>query len=113
MTEQEMNELLEQMPFEDYIITVASKFAPDEDWEIHNEILLAEISGYASGPTFVWNNDWYEGQPFVKIVGMIPVKAIITNSLFYFDTPLRLQHIFSTKYTMFIEAVREELKNGL
>ena len=81
MTHEEFNKLLDKLPKEDYIVTIASKHQLSDKWDIHNEILFFEVEGYADGPCFVWNDDWYEGQPYVNFMGITPINNISTMKL--------------------------------
>lgn len=97
MTYEEFDKILNNLPAEDYIVTIASKHQPDDEWEVHNEIIQFELKGYAGGPAYVWLNDWYEGQPYVEYIGICPLDCITTLKLEKDITHQELEKHFDTK----------------
>lgn len=111
LTLEEFNEFIEKMPFQDYLVTIASKHLENEEWAIDNEILLAETEGYADGPQYVWLNDWNEGQPFVRIVGIDSIQSIVCCDLTINDTPDRISKTMKYGKDYYHKLIREELNH--
>ena len=111
LTLEEFNELLEKLPFQDYLVTIASKHLKAEEWSIDNEILLAEVEGYADGPQYVWLNDWDEGQPFVMIMGFDSIQSIALSTLSTKENAATFSTIMKHSRDYYHKLVREELKN--
>ena len=110
MSEDEFNDLIVNLPFQDYLVTIASKYTEKEEWTIHNEILQAEIMGYADGPQYVWLDDWYEGQPFVRIVGFNSIQSIALYDMKKQENAEELSKQMEHSKQYYHHLIREELK---
>lgn len=58
---------------QDYIVSIRLKNSEYSQWEYINELLtLNEDDPFY----FIWDNDWYEGEKFVEILGYISIDDI-------------------------------------
>ena len=66
-----------------YFSTYAVKLSYSYDKkEWHDSIEIFEISPCDGG--IIWFNDWYEGQPFIKLIGVMNIDTVF-NLGFYKD----------------------------
>lgn len=65
-------EIIKQVP-DDYIVKLAYRYHWEEDYTISNELLEYDYST----DSYVWVNDWNEGQHFVYVIGFIKVSDVI------------------------------------
>lgn len=64
----------------DMIVTIAMRYENEKSYT--NETTLLEWDG----DSFVWVDDWWEGQQFVKLLGFMPVQSIeLHNAIYLFD----------------------------
>lgn len=56
----------------DYIVLIRKGFKEREYEEI-NELILWDWSE----DRFVWKSDWWEGEPFVEMMGAVPVDEVV------------------------------------
>lgn len=73
MTLEELFEKLSTMPGDTYIVRIAAwyDFEPKpHQGELFNEILTWDGSDY------IWDNDWYEGQQNINILGFISLQDV-------------------------------------
>ena len=70
-----LNEFFEMIKNEhtDYIVKLSYRYHWEEDYTISNEILEYDYSM----DSYVWLNDWNEGQHFVYVIGFIKVSDVI------------------------------------
>lgn len=75
MTLSEFFASLDKLPRENYIVRMSAwyDFEPKQyQGQLFNEIL--EYDGNTD--SFVWLNDWYEGQQNIKVIGFVAVSDI-------------------------------------
>ena len=59
-----------------YIVTLAYKYAIEDQYTVEN--LILEFDGTVATDYWVWNYDWWEGQENVKVLGFIPLQYVKT-----------------------------------
>lgn len=84
MTKVGFEDWLKTQPVEDKIVYLRYKYAHEETWTYSKEIL--EVNMYADN-FYVWENDWYEGQQEVEILGCIPIDDVDVPLFTPTDTP--------------------------
>ena len=58
---------------QDYIVAIRMRHSDHGEWEYTNELLtLNEDDPFY----FIWDNDWWEGEKFVEILGYISIDDI-------------------------------------
>lgn len=58
---------------QDYIVAIRMRHFEHSEWEYTNELLtLNEDDPFY----FIWDNDWWEGEKFVEILGYISIDDI-------------------------------------
>ncbi len=58
---------------QDYIVTIRMRYSDHCEWEYTNELLtLNEDNPFY----FIWDNDWWEGEKFVEILGYISIDDV-------------------------------------
>ena len=63
--------------FCDMLVTIAMGYEWEKEFSTETTILEWDGNG------FVWVDDWWEGQQFVKLLGFMPVRSIILNNAVY------------------------------
>lgn len=77
MTTDDMFIELEDKPRDTVIVTLKYKYDFEENYTIENQILEYD----AKDDTYVWLNDWYEGQTYVEVLGYIFLSDVNTANL--------------------------------
>ena len=75
---------LKIQPLDDKIVYLRYKYAHEETWTYSKEIL--EVNMYADN-FYVWENDWYEGQQEVEMLGCISIDDVNVPLFTPADTP--------------------------
>lgn len=65
--------------FDDYVVHIRQKYREEDDWDYDNELLLAN-SRY---DVHEWPDDWWEGQPYVEVLGATRIYDLVIPD---FDT---------------------------
>ena len=84
MTEVGFEDWLKTQPVDDKIVYLRFKYDHEETWTYSKEIL--EVDMYADD-FYVWENDWYEGQQKVEILGCISIDDVDVPLFTPADTP--------------------------
>ena len=71
MTLEQFFECLKSQCVTDRIVYLRYKYSWEDEWTYSNEIL----EGIADG-TFMWFNDWNEGQEDVEVLGFISIDEV-------------------------------------
>ncbi len=73
MTLEEFDAWLREQPYDNMIVYLKYKYSNERDWTYSKEILLLD----STVPYFyVWENDWYEGQQNIEVLGCIAVSDV-------------------------------------
>ena len=77
MTLKEFFKEIENQAIDTYIVTLKYKYEFEDNYTIENQILE-----YVSvGDEYVWQNDWYEGQTDVEVLGYMLLGDVDTTKL--------------------------------
>ena len=71
MTLDEFYKLMDDMPYDDYIVRIKLKYAWEEDYHYINTLYLLDDEFQ-----YCWNDDWNEGQECVEVLGIIAVDTV-------------------------------------
>ena len=58
---------------QDYIVAIRKKYTEDGIWEYTNELLTINDDDPFY---FIWDNDWWEGEHYVEILGYISIDEV-------------------------------------
>lgn len=59
----------------DFIVRIKLKYEYEDKYREYNELLYND--GYDwSNPSLVWQNDWWEGEQEVELLGCIPIDEL-------------------------------------
>lgn len=75
MTPEEFSDWIEapERTREDYIVLIRLKAKELDDWRYINELLQYD----GNEGRYVWLSDWWEGEPFVEMLGAVPVDEVV------------------------------------
>lgn len=64
------------MMVESKVVSIRLKYSFESDWRYINELYLYDPEGGLPYSDYVWENDWYEGEEYVEILGYINISDI-------------------------------------
>ena len=62
---------------DDLLVNLRYKYECETEWTYSKELLLYNVMAVG---IYEWNNDWWEGQENVEILGYIPISKIFIPS---------------------------------
>lgn len=65
-------DLLKELPISDKVVRIRYKWFEGDDWVYENELLCYN----GNMDDYEWENDWDEGQPYVEVVGFLPLDLV-------------------------------------
>lgn len=71
----DLTELYEKLKLEadcEFIVRLKYRYSWEKEWTYTNEILVYELAT----DTFIWEDDWDEGQDEVVVLGYCPVSEL-------------------------------------
>lgn len=71
---EQLFEELKNKDVEDYIVTLKYKYDNEHKYTVENQLLLVDKDF-----SYIWNNDWNEGQTDIEVLGYCPVSEVKTN----------------------------------
>lgn len=71
-----LHDYLAKRPYGDHIVRIRLRYDPHEEWKYTTEFLAFDGIDDNGEPRGVWENDWYEGQREVELLGAIPMHYI-------------------------------------
>jgi len=77
MSLKEFEDFIDNQTVDDYIVRIKQRYDSDTKWEYINTLLLY---GDDAEPYYHWNDDWWEGQQHVEILGYIAVHDLNEGS---------------------------------
>ena len=72
MTIDEFYKAIEKEVYEDYIVCIKMKYTHEKEYYITNELYLFD----GGQVKYEWQNDWWEGQQEVEVLGYIAVSDV-------------------------------------
>ena len=72
MTLDEFYKAIEKEVYEDYIVCIKMKYTHEKEYYITNELYLFDDGEVK----YEWQNDWWEGQQEVEVLGYIAVSNV-------------------------------------
>lgn len=66
----------------DYIIHLRYRYRNERKWQESNELLLFRSFDYDEDEQYEWNNDWWEGQQELELLGIIRIENVTVPDLF-------------------------------
>ena len=59
----------------DFIVRIRLKYECEEKYREYNELIYNDGLNWEN-PDLVWQNDWWEGEPDVELLGCIPIDEL-------------------------------------
>lgn len=78
----EFFDYLRRFPIDKYVVHLKYKHDKDSEWEESNEILEVDENF-----NYVWQDDWWEGQKYVRVLGFDAVGDLNVNGFPIPDDP--------------------------
>ena len=68
------------LKYEPLIVNIRTRYNESDEWEYTNQVVT-----YDGFDCWIWENDWWEGQPYVEVVGFDMVANIKVPSVEYWN----------------------------
>ena len=66
----------------DYIIHLRYRYRGERKWSEDNELLLFRSFDHDEDERYEWQNDWWEGQEEIELLGFIRIENVEVPNLF-------------------------------
>lgn len=60
---------------ETIVVQLREKHLPNERWWTHTVLLLNDGEDWLN-PKWIWETDWWEGEPYVELIAAAPVMDV-------------------------------------
>ena len=90
-----MRDYLDKHPYGSHVVCLRQRYSSNDKWHNTTEYLSFDGLDYKGDPVYAWDNDWWEGQKEVELMGAIPLDGIHIEG---FPVEIHIKQIFKGEH---------------